>query len=305
MSRIIRGRVTPGEAVDGTTLNATYADFTQAGALDGANTRDQALDLPQLKNVPIFIDSQEVLLGNAGMVHTITPTTVASSTSSPVLHSVQNSSGAETFLNFSASPWALATTDILRLWWNLSVSTAYTGSPWDGGSTKGRYTIDDTGGAGGTVQITDGMHCWLVYVEWDITSAGLSNWVPVPGQQAPTGSIGSDTGVQLQHCAASSVISPWAVTSAAAAVEGEMPSGNKGTAIDHGWYGHYGMWAHVPASPVTVYGIRLKITGLMHPAHLSGGNEENALVFDYSIGDASRTLKYTGGRMTALQMKAG
>lgn len=300
MSRIDRDRVVPGETTDAATLNSTYADYTQTAALDESNTRDQAFDLPHFTNVPLIHNTKTALLGNAGMVHTTTPTTVASSTVSPGHHVVQNSGGTNTFLDFSSTPWSVTTDDVLRVWWNLSVITTYTGSPWNGASAKGRYTIDDT--AAGTVVLSDGMHCWLAYLEWDTTNATLTNWEPVTGQQAPTGVIGSDTGVQLQHLAGASVISPWNITSFAYAVEGEMPPAAQGTGVDHGWFGHYGMYVVAPTSNVTVYGLRLVLTGLMHPAHLSTGDDENALVFDYNVAG---TLKYIGGRLTAVNMREG
>lgn len=301
MSRIERDRVEEGEVTSQTELNDTYSDYSQPGALNATNTRDQAFDLPHLTGVSIVVNKKTALLGNAGMAHSTTPTTVASSAAAPgTLHPVQDSGGTETFLDLSSNPWTLESDEILRLWWNLSVITEYSGSPWDGASVLGRYDVGELGG-GGTVTISDGMHCWLAYLEWDTTDGTLTNWTPVPGQQAPTSSFGSLTGVYVNDLAASSVISPWVVHSFAFANAGEMPTGNTGRGEDHGWHGHYGMWAHKPSSPVTVYGVRLIITGLMHPGHLTS-NGQNILIYDFT---PSATLKYIGGRLSALQMKVG
>ena len=90
MSRIERGRVQPGETTGATALDDTYDDYTQTAALDGDNTREQAFDLPHFTNVSIVKDTGTALLGNVGLSHTGTTTSVASSTSTPVLHPVQN-----------------------------------------------------------------------------------------------------------------------------------------------------------------------------------------------------------------------
>ncbi len=302
MSRIERGRVEVGDATDATTLNDTYDDYTAPvlRRLNEFNVRDQAFDLPHLTNVSLVIDTKTALLGNAGLSHTGTPTSVASSTVSPVLHPVQNNAGTETFLDYSAAPLTLEADEVLRVWWNLSVITEFSGSPWDGVSAVGRYFVKDTGV--GNVVLSDGMHCWIVYLQWDITSAALTNWEPVPGQETPGTTYGSEEGIALPNMAASSVISPWVITSFGFGDAGEMPGGNTGQGRDHGWHANYSMWAHSPASQKTVYGVRLVISGLLHPAHLSTGDEENLLVYDYNV---SATLKYLGGRITGMQMRMG
>lgn len=298
MSRIDRSRVVAGDSIDATELNDTYDDYTQTAALDGDNTREQAFDLPHFTNVSIVKDTGTALLGNVGLSHTGTTTSVASSTSTPVLHPVQNNAGTETFLDFSSDPWVIANTDVLRVWWNLSVLTEYTGSPWDGLSARGRYTIPNT--TSGTQVLTDGMHCWLAYLEWDITSAALTDFEPVTDQSAPTNTIDGNTGQFVSDMNASSIISPWMVHSFAFATEGKM--GNAGSGISHGWHAAQGMWCNAPASQTTVYAIRLVITGLLHPAHESTGNNRNALIYDYNV---AATLKYLGGRLSALQMTKG
>lgn len=302
MSRIERERVVAGDTVTATNLNDTYNDYAQSGGivsgLDERNVRDQAFDLPHCTNLSIVKNQKTSLLGNAGLTGGGSPTTLTSATVTPVLHPVQTSGGTQTILDLSSSPWTIGTADILRVWWNLSVYSEFTGTPWLSAGAKGLYAVNATAGA--PFAISDGLHCWLVYLEWDITSSGLTNWEPVSGQLAPTTTYDGNEGVRLSDMAASSVISPWALHSFAFGDGGTMPAGNTGSSENHGWFANYGMWAHAPGAAVTVYGIRVIIAGLVHPAHRTAGDNENLLVFDYNV---SATLKYNGGRITGLHMR--
>ncbi len=49
--------------------------------------------------------------------------------------------------------------------------------------------------------------------------------------------------------------------------------------------------------------VRVVITGLLHPFHLPGGNQENLLVYDYAIGGLTPAIEYKGGRISAVQMR--
>jgi len=58
------------------------------------------------------------------------------------------------------------------------------------------------------------------------------------------------------------------------------------------------MWAYKnTGAAVTVYGVRVVLTGLLHPAH---NGASNYLIYD--INTAS-TLRYKGGRITALHQR--
>ena len=299
MSRIQRVPVDPGEVTDATTLNDTYADYSQPSALNEDNTRDGAFDLVHLTNAPIVKNSADALLGTSGM-HTEAGTTVGASTTSLgaiVNEPIQNSSGVDTPLMLNGGVgWVLAEGDVLRVWWNLSVKPNFSGStPF--GAYKGIYTLDKVGG--GTQQITDGHHCWVVYLEWS-TAVGV--WAPVSGQTAFSESDGADTGGALSDTPATTVISPWTVFSQGTASLGKPY--DAGTDRPHGWFCPMGMWAHEQTGgPLAVYGLRLRVTGILHPAHLSTGTEKNVLIYDVGVGNATQTLEYKGGRLSALQQR--
>tara|TARA_R100001086_G_scaffold96699_1_gene48080 strand:- start:1794 stop:2723 length:930 start_codon:yes stop_codon:yes gene_type:complete len=307
MSRIERPRVEATETTDATTLNNTYDDYSQTGALNEDNTRNAAFDVSHMTNASILVNSKVAQLGNTGMLHTAPTTTCTHTTSlaSPKHHVVQDSTGTETILNIASSPWTVATGDIIRVFWDLSVNPGTTGTPWNDPAAKGRYGVE-TIPAGGIV-ITDGLHCWAAYLEWDITDATLNNFVTVPNQDAFTESFngGADKGIPVSKTTATTLISAWTVFNLASAQYGKVPYGGSpapppGTYQSQGWFGTHGMWAYKAVSGATIYGIRVVLTGLLHPAHITGGSNQNVLLFDINV---TGSLEYKGGRLTAIQMR--
>ncbi len=270
MSRIQRGRVEATETTDAATLNDTYDDYSQTASLDENNTRDAALDLSHFTSTSIIVNHSEALLGNSGMLHTA-PTSIVNHTTSlasPVHHVVQDSTGAETFLNLTASPWTLSTGDVLRVFWDLSVYPETTGDPWNNSAALGRYSVN-TIPPGGIV-ITDGLHCWAAFLEWDVVDATLSNFSPVPGQLLFTQTYGSNKGQALNKTTATTLISAWTIFNAASAQFGAVPYTSPapppGVYQEQGWYGTHGMYAHIESSGSrTIYGLRLVLTGIFHP----------------------------------------
>tara|TARA_S200002703_G_scaffold16958_1_gene14093 strand:- start:1248 stop:2153 length:906 start_codon:yes stop_codon:yes gene_type:complete len=299
MSRIERPRVQSTETTDATTLNDTYDDYGQTAALDENNTRDAALDLQHLTNASIIVNNAQALLGNGGMLHTAPTSSLSHTTSlsSPVHHVVQTSTGTETFLNLASDPWTLTTGDVLRVFWDLSVYPTTSGTPWNNSTAKGRYSLDGT--PSGSFVVTDGFHCWAAFLEWDVVDATLSNFSPVPGQSLFTQTYGSDKGQALNKTTATTLISAWTVFNLASANYGKVPS--QGNYQEQGWFGTHGMYAHIETSASrTVYGIRLVLTGLLHPAHESSGDFENLLLYDINV---SGTLTYKSGRISAVHMR--
>jgi len=310
MSRITTPPVEAGQTTNATTLNNTYNDYSQAGALNADNTRDQAFDLPHFDNVTIIRDFQApVTLGNSQMLHIAPfPAPVAADTASPpTLTTVATTAGTPTLIDWSADPWTLSPGECLRVWWNLSVYIEEpAGSPWLTAGVLGLYVLPRIGG-GPDVTISDGMHCFLAYLQWDITDATLTNWVAVPGQSDPSVNIGGTgyDGFWLNELNASTCIGAWALTGDGFPRDGKLDAANPQTGWTHGWYGLHGMYVHAPAggtSPTTIYGIRIVITGILHPAHTAGGR--NLLIYDYTLGSAaSIELVYTSGRLQAIRQR--
>lgn len=315
MSRIIRPPVVAGETTDATTLNSTYDDYSQAGGLNQFNTRDQAFGIPHLApDVKLIKNTGTVQLGTGATSHSSTPVVVDALQAGSTVHPVEDGAGNPTQLNMGLG-WTINSGECLRVWWNLSVQTTnINNNPFWNTSPDalGLYSVPNSIGPG-SQQLSDGFHCWLAYIEWDITSVLLNNWVPVPGQAPPTSSFdsGTYTGLRVADMNASTVISPWTLTSYSHGTKGEMPVPQQGTRRDHGWYAPYGMYVHAPGAPVTVYGIRLVLVGILHPIHNLLGDEENILVFDYNLRNTVGppatfpTLLYLSGRMAAVHMSMG
>ena len=323
MSRIERTPVDSGDATSATELNNTYSDYSQAGALDAPNTRDQAFDLPHFTNTPIVKNCKEAALSGQAMHPSgFGPTAVvvvpASPTIYPPVYEVTTPAGVATPLTLTTSGWTLSPGDVLRVWWDLSVRPNFVSRPWRNANSLGQYPVEDIAG-GPDWNITDGMHCWVAFLEWDITDNTLGNFVPVPNQtdfNVPFIIHGvSYTGGYVNQTAATSAISAWSVFSAGLASEGQVPD-PAGTAPDyndkemffeHGWHAVSGMWAYPRvATNVTIYGIRVRVTGLMHPMHINGGNSENVLVYDTNVvgpGPANALLDYVSGRISAVHMR--
>jgi hypothetical protein len=304
MSRIERDRVEPGETTDATTLNNTYADYTQGSALNTSNTRDQAFDIAHFADSggPIKYAGQAAL-GNDSLPTATSPslTTVNSSTSSaPTLpHIVQTSAGSATFLNLSSGAWSVTSGDVLRVWWHLNCKPGYTGTPWTASGTKGKIEFPPLS-SGSNVQTTDSMHCWVAYLQWEKTSAALGNWQDVPGQDDFLTAIDSQVGSKLADTSSTTVIPAWLVVGNKDSSAGKI--GTTGVQIKLGFNAAYGMFAYDVVGPATIYGLRVVIRGLMHPQHDSSGSPyANLLVYDLNAANA--TLQYAGGRLNAVVMR--
>tara|TARA_R110002012_G_scaffold10876_4_gene49092 strand:+ start:5890 stop:6807 length:918 start_codon:yes stop_codon:yes gene_type:complete len=303
MSRIERGRVEPGETTDATTLNNTYADYTQGSALNTSNTRDQAFDIAHFADSggPIKYAGQ-TQLGNDSLPTQASPvvTTVSSASSSAPAtpHIVQTSAGSATFLNLSSTAWSVTSGDVLRVWWHLNCKPKYSGTPWTASGVKGKIEILPTSGST-NVEITDSMHCWVAYLQWEKTSSSLANWQDVPGQDDFLTAIDSQVGSKLADTSSTTVIPAWLVAGDATASGGKISS--TGAAIILGYNAAYGMFAYDVVTNATIYGLRVVIRGLMHPQHDSSGSPyANLLVYDLN---AVGTLDYNGGRLNALVMR--
>jgi hypothetical protein len=303
MTRIARPRVDEGDVVSAVVINATYDDYSQSGALDKSNVRDQAFDLPHFNSdVKMLLRSQTpVQLGTGNKSHGSTPNTVLGLVSGTATHVVRDGGGIPTIMNFSANPWVLAPGDCMRIWWNLSMRTVFQGAPWNDVGVLGRYSITD-----GTTPrtLSDTFHCWLAWLEWDITSSALSTWTAVPGQTGIQSGIdgSSFNGIYTKNLNGATVISPWYLTLAGNATSGYSPVPI--SFKSHEWFAPYGMHVNAPSVQTTVYGVRLVIAGVFHAYHFSAGNDPNALVLDYAVGPNTQ-LEYTTGRMSAVQMRMG
>jgi hypothetical protein len=291
VSRISTPRVEPGDSVTAADLNARYDAFTQPGALNAYNTRDAAFDLAHFQTSGlILINSTDGDVGTGDLYHTA-PNTVSSSAAGPATPTLIT--GAVGNVVATGTGWATTSGDVLRVYWNLQCRPRFTGTPMYGAGALGLINV--SGGAG---TMADGNHVWLLQLEWDITSAALGNFVPVPGQSQGTGVFtGGLYGMALQYLAGTTVIPAWH-TAAFAWVDGTLAGTRFERAIH--WYGASGSWVY-QSTGQTVYGFRLRAHGIYHPYQDGSGN--NGFVLDTNVDGANQFLEYDSGHIVAMQMR--
>jgi len=286
MSRITDGAVQGGDTLDAASLNDRFASYTQTD-LNQFNHRDAAYDLPQFSSAP-FIAKQAFSqkLGTTSFKHTTT-TTVNGQTAMPAAPVAIAGT-----LSFGAG-MALDAGDVLRVYWNLSVKSN-PGTNWNNANSLAYYEFND--GSGGTRKAHTWGAVWAFFIEWDTTSSALSNFQGITGQsdfsvQQSSGKYGNPLG----QCLATSVF-PAEVRFAdpeLGLLVGATDAGNSN------WRGISGAYFFERAGPLTVYGMRLVVKGIMHP-HSIGS--ENYLVHDTAYSNGA-TLEYTSGNLSVLRQR--
>lgn len=296
MSRIVRAPYQPGDLADAARANTEFSAFSQPGAIDGNNLRDAAIDLPQLDTNVIILNVQSVEVGTgaAGWRHTAPRTILASALVPQVKYPLVDGAGNPTPLG--PINWTINPGDVLRVYWDLSVRALYVGTPWVG--NMGQFTITQI--AGPNVTINDGAHCWLISLQWDVTDATLTNWTDVSGQTGYTSAVGNTVGGRLSDSPASVPVPAWKYTTDDLQ-EGSWRATSSEIDKPTGWTSASGAWYYTPNNPVTIYGLRLVIHGLYHPAQTV---TDNYLVFDAGVAPGS-ALNYDGGTLTAIHQRTG
>lgn len=297
MSRIVRAPYKPGDLADPTRANSEFNEFSQPGAIDQANLRDAAIDLPQLgANIIVLnVASTEIGTGSAGWQHA-SPRSAPSSTATPATKTpLTDGAGSPTPLGPIA--WTIASGEVLRVYWDLSVSATYSGTPWTSG--LGELTINTS--PPGTHNINLGANCWLISLQWDVTSAALANWVEVSGQTSYTSVVGGTVGGRLADSPAAVPVPAWKL-STTGLWNGVWRGSSAEIDDPTGWTSASGSWYYTPSQPITVYGLRLVIHGIYHPAQTAN---TNYLVLDTAVGGVGQVLNYDGGTLVAMHQRIG
>ena len=285
MSRITDGPVKDGDALDAASLNDRFDSYTQTD-LNAFNARDASHDLPQFGSGLVETHTQSQQLGTISLKHGSTTTINGMTTmpASPVAITGTMSFGAGL---------TIAVDEILRVYWNLSVSPD-AGSNWNAAASLGYYVFPGSGG--GTRAASTWGAVWAFYLEWDITSSALGAFVPVNGQQAFTSLIGAKYGNTLAQCEATSVVP--AELRFATPNLGELVFDS--TAESIGFRGISGSWYYPrTGAPLTVYGLRLVCKGILHPWSVGTANY---LVHDPTYSDGA-SLQYTAGNLSVLKQR--
>ena len=295
MSRITTESVSPGDDLNAASLNTRFTAYTQTD-LNQFNHRDAAHDLPQFATGFVLSHAQTQTIGLNDWKHSAS-VTVNGMTSMPAASSpVEHGSGVVSQMSFGAG-LTLATDELLRAYWDLSVF-ASPGGNWDSATSLGYYTLPD--GSLGTRKTSTWGACWVLYLEWDITSAARAAYVPVAGQSDFSTVIGSKRGAALADTRATCVVPadlryadrPTGVTTTALFPNPSVQSSQQ-------WRGISGAWYYTPAGATTIYGLRVVIKGIMHP-HSVG--TANYLVHDTGYSNGA-SLSYNGGNLSVLKQR--
>ena len=300
MSRINRARIVDGDQTTAASLNDRFDDFTQANEIDQFNLRDSAVDLPQLKKSPKFQAPfvQTDVLGKSDMLHAA-PVSVGATGSTPYssAHVIQDGAANPTIASYGASGLSIGTSDVLRIYWSLSVRADLTNSPWDDGF---QFNVIAGTGGGGNIDVSTSAGCFVAWLQWDITSNGLTNWTEVPGQGDFKTAVDAYHGNTLQNCQATTVIPLWSYW-LRNLNDGDSSAGTTAETKAAGWRGVSGAWHYRPPGSRTIFGLLVVLLGVMHPRRATAGSA-NALVLD--IGPAADVdLEYTGGRLVTFVNK--
>lgn len=299
MSRLTRALPVPGAAVSAASLNLDFAQFEIAtvgsGSLDANNIRDAAVDLPNMDfgdaHVLQTLESEQLAYND--MLHLTSDVTPSTSSGPATPRPIENASG-ETRLEFS-SGLSVAAGDLLRVYWNLSCRASWSVSdPINpSGLPGGSSTYSDDTYSSGTQEWSD--WCWVIHLEWDITSSALANWEPVQGQSDFQGtSPSANGGAYVNQMEATSVVNAFHIVKDGLSLEH----------VDRGFRPATGSYYLIPDSGLTIYGLRLVVHGVYKAYKiLSGSDLLNCLVLDEVVADADTQLEINHGSLMAVVMK--
>ena len=304
MSRVSIPPVVDGGAITVAGQDALFSPFATASAdLNAFNVRDAAIDLAQIKATGFACKSlDKVTIGTGDWTHgtvVTVPADVATPPAAPTR--LEDGAGNPTQLSFGAGK-VLSEGDLLRVYWDLSVRPKLAniaGSPYWTAGTEGKYTFPLG------VDVGTSAACWLFWVEWDITSSALTNWAPLPlGTRWADNPTGSRYGATL-NSASSTTPCPHGIVRATLAAGGIVVTTPPPAGVDTArifWRGISGIGHYLRpagAGPLTVYGLRVVLRGLYHPAQIGG---TNYLIHDPAQG-VNQELDYGSGSLCAMHLR--
>ena len=238
MSRITNDRFNPGDSLAAGTLNSKFTDVQAAStSLNADNVRAEAIDIGNISTgTPLFIKS-------AAQVH---HTSAATYTSAQAVTALTGSA-----INIGGGGLALATGDLLRVYWNLEVNGFYVTA---GGANPPVIAV----------KMELGATCWGVWLQY-ASSAGPGGWTEVPGQDGYASTVTSPDGIDAENTPAFTPIPMFNYASS-----GPTPlSGTVGSFTTH--YppdrtkqncSYMGAYLYKATGALTIHGLRLVTRGL-------------------------------------------
>lgn len=273
MSRINRAIPRPADAATAAAANAAMSAYDSL-LVNADNVRAEGVDYSTVE--------REVLTGEAGVIlvdarvqHNGGATTQAySSTATPSKAEISHGSG--TRLTYGVSGQVIQEGDILRAYWQL-VCTDFEISLQN--SPRHRA-------------------CWIVWLEWDITSNALGNWVAVPNQGdflTPYTDVINTRGSAVAATPATMVI-PHGLR-----YYDPVLTDNRDLAHDHFSAMRMYAYRHTGAD-IRIYGLRMVIAGLCYPWY-TAGTPTNRIVREESLGRTQESVTIGAAQLGTVLMR--
>lgn len=280
---------TPGTLVVATALNAKFTDVqtaTTGGAGTGLgpeNFRDESIDALQFDMSTTGGGDNGIVLVATLMVDNALGTsggTAYTSTINTNLPDPVDHGGVNPRLTWLAGQ-DLEDNDILRVRWSVFMESVV--------MNPALYVMDGI--------FNNDNPVWLIWLQWDITSNALANWVEVPNQGDLRDSFVNAEGSLCSECQATMVVPHGFLT-------------YDGIATPHADLANLTMqrgWSYINETGVTitVYGIRMVIGGIYHPLNSVNTGNANAFAKDNANpGWSGETVTLANARMAAIFMRA-
>ncbi len=276
MTTVDNERLSRSSRLDPATLNEKFSDVTTVttAALDAENVAREGIDLANVTTVSgngisdIILRSAEqagLAASGAGQVVINANLVVGSSPTAP------------TYLNgrvtYGAAGISLVVGDIIRTYWSINATTTFS-------------TITPT---------TTQELWWVFWLEWDITSNALVNWVKVPGQGNFKDDItGTNPGTQVANLNACSFVAHRVVL---------LDKGAAGS-VQVAWEKQpvCGSWVYRATGSSTLFGLRLVGGGLVYPNY-DGVNLNSVRYADGNLINGTQRVTLDEGILSALIMR--
>lgn len=239
-----------GEVITAVKLNGKMTDIQTetSGNLDSENLRNESLDRFNIKHNTVAVNAGIILKdarskGNG-----------ASHTAGTVYPATQNRTNTElahdagTRISFGLAGKTLEDGDVLRVMWHV----------WEDQQNITKTSAADRQNS-----------CWLIWLQWDITSNALVNFTEVPGQTDFMTDYGAD-GSALTRVRGGPV-SNTAATMVLPHMTRYNDSLPNSAYVAHPDLTAYRVYEYVHSgNAITLFGLRLIIDGLFYPWHTAG-----------------------------------
>lgn len=299
MSRITRDRIEPGDTLQSSDLNTRYSDYTQTD-LNANNVTDAAFGHDQVPTDAVLINMVQGTIGGGNIAHTSGTGVYNNATSGPATRNIIVNNVA----TVPSTGWTLSSGTTIRVYFNLQAKSELSGANPHTSSFMGSVLIEDPLTPATIASFNIGAHCWLVQLQWNITSSALlsADFVDVPGagdfQSVWTA---SKYGEQVDNMAGVAAMpAMWAGSVGWYPGTGGKAQASKRDTRGNGWRNISGAWVY-EGTGQTVYGFRVVVHGVYHPYN---DGTDNGLVLETAFTTGQVKFRHSVGNIMAMHMRS-